>query len=196
MRRYLLAASLAGYIATIVAANWAINTVGGEDHAVPIGFGLVAPAGVYFAGLGFTFRDFVQRLGGVKFAGLAVLVGAAVSYWIGFGGKAFPEAPLGIAAASALAFACSELCDLAVFTWLQKRGFIRAVAASNAVGLVVDSVVFLALAFGSLQFVAGQVVGKAYMTGIAVLVLIAARAYIAGRSSSAVHGESLEGAGA
>ena len=35
-----------------------------------------------------------------------------------------------------------------------------AVLASSAVGLVVDSVVFLSLAFHSLDFLAGQVVGK------------------------------------
>ena len=44
---------LLGYIATIFAANWAIVTLG----PVPVGFGLVAPAGVYFAGLAFTLRD-------------------------------------------------------------------------------------------------------------------------------------------
>ena len=36
-----------------------------------------------------------------------------------------------------------------------------AVVASSGVGLVVDCVVFLSLAFGSLEFLAGQVVGKA-----------------------------------
>ena len=34
---------------------------------------------------------------------------------------------------------------------------------SSVVGLVVDSIVFLWLAFGSLDFLAGQVVGKAWM---------------------------------
>jgi hypothetical protein len=34
---------------------------------------------------------------------------------------------------------------------------------SSIVGLVVDSIVFLWLAFGSLEFLAGQVVGKAWM---------------------------------
>lgn len=51
---------LAGFVGTIFAANWAIETYG----IVPIGFGLTAPAGVYFAGLAFTFRDGVhERLG-------------------------------------------------------------------------------------------------------------------------------------
>ena len=35
------------YVATIFGANWALSTFG----LVPVGFGLLAPAGVYFAGL-------------------------------------------------------------------------------------------------------------------------------------------------
>jgi hypothetical protein len=35
--------------------------------------------------------------------------------------------------------------------------------ASGTVGLVIDSVVFLWLAFGSLEFLLGQIVGKAWM---------------------------------
>jgi uncharacterized PurR-regulated membrane protein YhhQ (DUF165 family) len=38
-----------------------------------------------------------------------------------------------------------------------------AVLASSAVGLVADSILFLWLAFGSLNFVTGQIVGKAVM---------------------------------
>jgi hypothetical protein len=40
---------------------------------------------------------------------------------------------------------------------------VLAVAASSAVGLVVDSIVFLWLAFGSLDFLLGQILGKAWM---------------------------------
>jgi MYXO-CTERM domain-containing protein len=36
---------------------------------------------------------------------------------------------------------------------------------------VADSIVFLTLAFGSLQYLPGQVVGKAWMTLLAVAVL-------------------------
>ena len=54
---------------------------------------------------------------------------------------------------------------------LQKHGTYRAIAASNAVALVVDSVLFLAIAFGSLAFVEGQVIGKALSTVAAIGVL-------------------------
>jgi hypothetical protein len=40
------------YISTIFVANLAIERFG----LVPVGFGLYAPAGVYFVGLAFTFR--------------------------------------------------------------------------------------------------------------------------------------------
>jgi hypothetical protein len=43
-----------------------------------------------------------------------------------------------------------------------------ALIASSIVGLVVDSVAFLALAFGSLDFLAGQVVGKLWAVLIAI----------------------------
>ncbi len=65
--------------------------------------------------------------------------------------------------ASAVAFLLSEAADLAVYTPLQRRGLVAAVAASSLVGLVVDSLVFLQLAFGSLDFLAGQVIGKLWM---------------------------------
>ena len=43
-----------------------------------------------------------------------------------------------------------------------------AVLASSMVGLVVDSLVFLWLAFGSLDFLAGQIVGKAWMVLLSI----------------------------
>jgi hypothetical protein len=43
-----------------------------------------------------------------------------------------------------------------------------AVVASSVVGLVVDSLVFLALAFGSLEFIGGQIVGKLWAVLIAI----------------------------
>jgi uncharacterized PurR-regulated membrane protein YhhQ (DUF165 family) len=72
-------------------------------------------------------------------------------------------APPALVVASAAAFLLSELADLAVYTPLQKRGLVLAVFASSVVGLVIDSAVFLYLAFGSLDYILGQIVGKAWM---------------------------------
>ena len=153
---------IALYIATIFAANWAIQTFG----LVPVGFGLMAPAGVYFAGLAFTFRDLAHDAVGRRWIVIAIVVGAALSAIIS------PQ----FAVASGVAFLFSELADFAVYTPLRQRGWIKAVLASNAVGLVLDSVLFLWLAFGSLEFLAGQVVGKSWMTLLAVAALWSYRA--------------------
>ena len=92
-----------------------------------------------------------------------VLAGAALSALV---------APPSLVAASAAAFLVSEAADLAVYTPLQRRGLVLAVALSGVVGLVLDSLVFLFLAFGSLDFLAGQVVGKLWMV-LASLPLVA-----------------------
>jgi len=63
----------------------------------------------------------------------------------------------------AAAFLLSESADLLVYTPLQRRGLVLAVLASSLVGLIVDSVLFLSLAFGSLDHLAGQIVGKLWM---------------------------------
>ena len=77
-------------------------------------------------------------------------------------------APAPLVVASGVAFALSELADFAVYTPLQRRRLMLAVVASSVIGLVVDSVVFLLLAFGSLGYLPGQVVGKMWAVLIAV----------------------------
>lgn len=156
---------LLGYVATIFSANWALARFG----FVPVGFGLVAPAGVYFAGLAFTLRDGVQHILGKGYVLMAIAIGAALSAFVS------PQ----FALASACAFALSELADFAVYTPLVHRRWLLAVVLSNIVGLVVDSALFLWLAFGSLNFLSGQVVGKAWMTALAVFVLLALRGHSA-----------------
>lgn len=146
------------YIGTIFAANVALTAFG----FVPVGFGLTAPAGVYFAGLAFTLRDLAQESAGRRAVFGAILAGAALSGML--------SAQLGLA--SGIAFLASELLDFAVYTPLRARGrWLLAVAASNTVGLLADSALFLLLAFGSLQYLPGQVVGKLWMTLLAVALL-------------------------
>ena len=65
-------AAVCGYVATIFAANWLIVHVG----IVSVGFGLMAPAGVYAVGVAFTLRDIVQRTLGRGATVAAILVGA------------------------------------------------------------------------------------------------------------------------
>lgn len=156
-RRAAGACAFAAYIGTIFAANWAIARYG----LVPVGFGLHAPAGVYFVGLAFTCRDILQNTLGRWLSVAAIPIGALLSALVS------PQ----FALASGAAFLCSELADFIVYTPLLRRGWIKALIAANCAGLVVDSILFLSLAFGSLSLLGGQVVGKAWMTLGAVLLL-------------------------
>ena len=150
---------LAAYVACIPIANWLIQHVGTVclPHSpclIPVAPGLMAPSGVLMAGLALVLRDLVQRRLGVAYGLAAIGAGTILSAVL---------APAPLVIASAVAFLLSELADFAVYTPLQKRGLVRAVAASSLVGLVADSLLFLWLAFGSLDFLAGQIVGKAVM---------------------------------
>lgn len=148
-----------GFASTVWLANWLVEHYG----AVSVGFGLVAPAGVYAAGLAFTLRDLTQRLLGKLAVVVCIMIGAWLSWWISDIQR--------IALASAVAFLGSELCDFVVYSRIEARSWLGAIAASNTVGLVIDSIIFLSIAFGSLTFLKGQIVGKLWMTLLAVVVL-------------------------
>lgn len=145
-------------------ANWMIGNVGtvcppDSPCLLPVGFGIMAPSGVLLVGLALVFRDLVQRRLGKLWALVAIAIGALLSYWV---------APAPLVVASTVAFLLSELADFAVYTPLQERRLILAVVASSMVGLIIDSIVFLQLAFGSLDFLAGQIIGKAWMVLLAI----------------------------
>jgi len=144
---------------TVIGANWALSTFG----IIPIGFGIIAPAGVLFAGLAFTFRDLLHESGGRWWVFAAIAIGTTLSWFL--------EDAQQFAIASAIAFSASELLDFAIYSPLRQRGWVRAVALSNAGGFTLDSVLFLWLAFGSLAFMPGQLLGKAYMTIIAIALM-------------------------
>lgn len=153
---------------TIPAANWLIQNVGtvctrNGPCLIPVAPGLMAPSGVLMVGAALVLRDLVQRRLGFFAAVAAILIGAAISGLV---------APLALVTASAAAYLLSEFSDLAVYTPLQERGFLTAVIASSVVGLIVDSIVFLWLAFGSLEFLAGQVVGKGWMVLLSVPLIL------------------------
>jgi queuosine precursor transporter len=149
---------------SIPAANWLIGNVGvlcARDGPclIPVAPGILAPSGVLMIGVALVLRDLVQRRLGLAVSALAVLAGAAFSALL---------APPALVIASAVAFLLSEFADLAVYTPLARRRLVAAVAASSLVGLVVDSMVFLWLAFGSLEFLPGQIIGKAWMVLLAI----------------------------
>jgi queuosine precursor transporter len=150
---------------TIPAANWMIGHLGTACVAphgpcvVPVAPGVVAPSGVMMVGFALVLRDLVQRRLGAGISAIAILFGTVASALL---------APPNLVLASGVAFLLSEFADLAVYTPLARRQLVAAVVASSAVGLVVDSIVFLWLAFGSLDFLLGQVIGKAWMVLLSV----------------------------
>jgi uncharacterized PurR-regulated membrane protein YhhQ (DUF165 family) len=149
---------------TIPAANWLIGHVGTVcvpqgPCLVPVAPGLMAPSGVTMIGFALVLRDLVQRRLGIGVAVGAILAGSAISASL---------APPALVFASATAFLLSELADFAVYTPLARRRLVAAVVASSLCGLVVDSVVFLWLAFGTLDFLLGQIVGKGWMVLLSI----------------------------
>jgi uncharacterized PurR-regulated membrane protein YhhQ (DUF165 family) len=144
------ALALVSYIATIFLANWMLARFG----IIPIGFGLHAPAGVFAAGLAFGLRDEVQERLGIGWVLFAIVAGACVSI----------SASATFAFASGITFLFSEFADFAVYTPIRTRSWFAAVVLSNTVGVLVDSVLFLWLAFGSFTNLIGLIVGKWYAT--------------------------------
>ncbi|MGE0256747.1 MAG: VUT family protein [Alphaproteobacteria bacterium] len=162
---------LAGFALCVPAANWMIGNLGtvcvpDGPCLVPVAPGLMAPSGVVMVGLALVLRDLVQRRLGAWWAVGAIVAGAALSALV---------APPALVVASAAAFLLSELADFAVYTPLQRRRLVLAMLASGAVGLVVDSIVFLHLAFGSLDFLWAQVVGKGWMQLLAIPFIVLLR---------------------
>lgn len=158
------------FLATVPLANLLIGNVGTEcvpngPCLVPVGFGLHAPSGVLVIGAALVLRDTVQSMLGARWSLAAIAMGVVISALI---------APPSLVLASAVAFGIAELADMAVYTPLRRRGLAIAVLASGLVGAAVDSAAFLWLAFGSLEYVAGQVVGKLWITAVAAT-LIACR---------------------
>jgi queuosine precursor transporter len=164
------------YAATIPLANFLIGRVGtvcGPDGPclIPVFPGVLAPSGVLVIGAALVLRDLVQRRAGIP-ASLACVVGGAV--------LSAAVAPPALVVASAAAFLFSELADFSVYTPLARRSFALGVAASCAAGALVDSGLFLWLAFGSLDHLEGQVVGKVYAALAFLAWRVLARANLAG----------------
>jgi uncharacterized PurR-regulated membrane protein YhhQ (DUF165 family) len=168
--RLALAAALVG---TVVLAN----VLSARYGLVSAGFGLLVSAGTYAAGLALAIRDALDRAAGLVWVLVTIAVGIVLSYFL--------STPA-LAVASAAAFACSELADLGVFRGLRRRSLVVAIVASNAVGAVVDTLVFLPLAHFPVtpETVGGQILVKAvWMTAAALVVLGLVRAL----RSRAVH---------
>jgi len=174
-------------LSAILAANWVTTDYG----FIPVGFGFMATAGTIFAGISLASRDLVQDAVGRWPVVALILIGTALSFLL--------AAPF-IAIASAAAYLTSESLDFLVYTPLRRRSVLGdrrwavAVVASNVVGAVADTLVFLSIAFGVasiLPALAGQLVGKTWAT-VAYLVVGFAIARLVARKARAKEAERAE----
>lgn len=168
LRPLLAVTAGSAFLLTIVAANWSIHRYGFVD----VGFGYQAPAAVWFVALALVLRDLFQlglgRRAGTKPRVWQVLVMLGV---IAAGaGLSFAVADALVAAASGWAFAASEVLDFVIFTAIAPR-WTRAVFTAGLVAAVLDSLIFLSIAFGSLAFLPGQIIGKSYGIVVATIVI-------------------------
>lgn len=143
------------YLASIPAANWMINNVGTQmfpdaPHTIPVGFGYQAPSGVLMIGVALAARDLVQEKTNRTTVMAAIIAGIIISFFVN----------KDVATASAIAFAVSELCDFFAYNKIKQCSVALAVAVSGIIGGIIDSLLFLQIAFGSTQFWQGQIIGK------------------------------------
>ena len=162
-------AAVAAFLGLVVAANWLTASYG----LIPVGFGLVATAGTFAAGLVLLARDLVHDTAGRLAVAGCIAAGAALSAVL-----ATPQ----LAVASGAAFAVSEMADYAVYAPLRRRGWARAVLASNTVGATVDTLLFLTLAgFPVWSAMPGQMYVKTAATLAVVTPVVVTRAVLRNR---------------
>jgi uncharacterized PurR-regulated membrane protein YhhQ (DUF165 family) len=139
---------------------------------------LTAPGGTYLIGIALSLIELAHRTAPTRREGF---LNAQLMVACGFGASALLAAYLAIlnvmspddelfdrlagtwriVAGSLVAFAVSETIDNSFGAWLRDRVPDAArVVATNALSVPLDSVVFLLVAFGSLEFIEGQIVVK------------------------------------
>jgi uncharacterized PurR-regulated membrane protein YhhQ (DUF165 family) len=165
------------YVAVVVSAQVGTNKI------VDVPFtDLTAPGGTYLIGIALSLIELAHRTAPNRREGF---VNAQLMVLGGFGASALLAAYLAIldvmppddalfdrlsgtwriVLGSLLAFIVSETIDNSLGAWLRDRVPDAArVVATNAVSVPLDSVVFLLVAFGSLEFIEGQIVVKYAVT--------------------------------
>jgi len=123
--------------------------------------GLTFPAGVVWAGLTFSFRDFAQQHLGMWKIWLFIAIATFITLFMNWQ----------VAVASVSAFLIAETIDWLIFT-ITKKDFIHRIWISNTISTPIDSVVFVVLAFGwNFDAIWGQVLIK-YVSSLLVIPFI------------------------
>lgn len=165
------------YVAVVVSAQIGANKI------VDVPFtDLTAPGGTYLIGIALSLIELAHRTAPTRREGF---VNAQVMVLCGWGASILLAAYLAllnvmapddalfdrlagtwrIVLGSLIAFLVSETIDNSFGAWLRDRvhDAVR-VVTTNAVSVPLDSVVFLLVAFGSLEFIEGQIVVKYAVT--------------------------------
>lgn len=150
---------LALYCLSIPAADYMTMNIGlvcdpGGPCKIPVGPGLAATTGAFPIAVAYVLRDFIQRRFGLAVSFCIVLMGGALAGYV---------APPQLVVASGLAVLVAGLVDLAIYTWVARKHFVTAVVTSSFISCAIDSVIFLWLAFSSLELVPGQLLAKAWV---------------------------------
>lgn len=126
------------YLAAIILANVAVSILGASWSPV---------VGFIFIGLDLTLRDKLheQWRGDRLFLKMATLI-----VWGGLLSVLVQPAATDVAIASCLTFILSSATDAWVYTRMRPRGKQRARYSSNVAGALVDSMIFIPMAFGVL----------------------------------------------
>jgi queuosine precursor transporter len=168
-----LAALTGLYVGVVVSAQVGTNKIVDVPWT-----DLTAPGGTYLIGIALSLIELAHRTAPSRRQGF---INAQIMVACGFGASALLAAYLAILDAmppddalfdrlsgtwrivlgSLVAFLISETIDNSFGAWLRDRvhDAVR-VVATNAVSVPLDSVVFLLVAFGSLEFIEGQIVVK------------------------------------
>lgn len=165
-----------GAIALAAALDLLANYLAAH-YLVPVGPFLV-PGGSFVFALSFTIYDFLRRQFGLQATLAAVILGflASMLYnavWGGGVGR--------IAVAGLVALAFSSTTDVLVQTVTIRWPLWRYVTVSNAVSLLIDSIVFVAIAFAALplavriHIMEGQFLVKLFMTLVSIPLVYVAR---------------------
>ena len=169
------------FLAMIPAANYTLLHVGTsclphQPCVIPVWFSpiIYAPSGVLFAGLAFVLRDVLQRLSGLYLSLFAVICGTILSYL-------YVDPFLAVAGCSA--YFLSEITDTVIYSLIQKYNLILAILTSALVGLIIDSLVFLDIAFHSYTFLPGQIIGKLLMVLLSLPFIMLSRNLLSANNS-------------
>ena len=176
------------YVGVVVMAQVGTNKI----VDVPL-TGLVAPGGTFLIGIALSMIEIAHRTAPTRregFVNAQVMVACGwvasviLAGYLAVLNVMSPEDPLfdrlagtwRIVAASLLAFAVSETIDNSLGTWMRDRVHDAwRVVGTNAVSVPLDSIVFLLVAFGSLEFISGQIVVKyaaTLLVGVPLVLLL------------------------